>query len=655
MITKEKIIGICSIGSGVGQSIITSLNNTDLPIIKIGLGNNDLAFGRYECDDYYNISSYYSEDYIDSIIKACKNKNIQILIPGHDDEAYILSKNIKKLKENSIDVIVSEFELIAACRAKEKLHIEFNKISELFVKSYTYDDLINDNLIDKKIEYPLIAKPKDGYGSKDIYIIKSIDDINKHGSSLIYQEIAIPDKNDKNRIVYEKKLMEGKNTQVSELSIQLVADKYGEVHGCMITKNKLSNGIPIEILPFYSVEIDYAIKKIIPLLKEKGLRGPINIQGRLTDKGFKIFEINPRFTGITGLRSKFGFNEVKSCVEHWITNRAMQPLNYNKNSIGIRQTADKVIAIKNLKSNKKTILITGSTGILGRRLVDILIKNPNNLIITLNRTPSKSKKTHPNKIYLHLGWEDLYNDKFDLGLVDIICHLSSAKPFNSPKEISESLDKTNYLFSKAVSNGVKEIIYTSSQSVYGSNHSIPCSESTASKPESNYALLKYAGELTLRSLSKINKNFKYIILRITTLTTEEETSDNEAISKIIKKLFNEEKIIIEGGNQTFNRLHVDDAAFAIKKVLDLGIKKNNIYNISSKENIKLKELFNLILNKFKELEPTKKRNIEFLKSERTLTTINSEKFRIDYAWNNIFTIEDIVNKTLLSNKKTRKN
>jgi hypothetical protein len=34
--------------------------------------------------------------------------------------------------------------------------------------------------------------------------------------------------------------------------------------------------------------------------------------------GFKIFEMNARFTGITGLRALMGFNEVAICIEKWL-------------------------------------------------------------------------------------------------------------------------------------------------------------------------------------------------------------------------------------------------------------------------------------------------------------------------------------------------
>ena len=44
------------------------------------------------------------------------------------------------------------------------------------------------------------------------------------------------------------------------------------------------------------------------------LLGANNIQLRVTSAGPKILEINPRFSGTTGIRANFGFND----VEMWI-------------------------------------------------------------------------------------------------------------------------------------------------------------------------------------------------------------------------------------------------------------------------------------------------------------------------------------------------
>jgi len=116
--------------------------------------------------------------------------------------------------------------------------------------------------------------------------------------------------------------------------------------------NKLKNGVPIEILPFDNNHIWTQIDLILPKLKELGHKGPLNIQGRLTDRGFKIFEMNARFTGITGLRALMGFNEVEACIKKWLDIGDTKNLKINYDRFGIRQVMDKAIAKNNSEKIK---------------------------------------------------------------------------------------------------------------------------------------------------------------------------------------------------------------------------------------------------------------------------------------------------------------
>lgn len=654
MTENKKVIGICSIGSGVGQSVITSCNATSLPIKTIGLGNNPLAYGQYECDDYSYIPSYYQKEYLNELIETCKDKKIDLLIPGHDDEAQILAANATEFKKINVDVLTSSIELINICRSKDKLGNFFSEAKDLFVRSYTYDEIVNANKFGSELSFPLIAKPKNGYASRDVYIVQSINDIERLGNKLIYQEIAIPEKNDPAHDIYIENLKIDINTQVGELSIQLLADREGKIHGRFATYNKLNNGIPIEVIPYESSKLDKAIDRLIPLIQEKGLRGPINLQGRMTDNGLKIFEINPRFTGITGLRAKFGFNEVAACIKNWLFNEEMQGVHYNKSLVGIRQTADKTIKLKenNVKLikykpdiyRKQYVLITGSTGVLGRYLVELLSREKEYIIYTLDRIPENSIKLHGKLIEKALGWNDIENDNFNLGLIDTLCHLASARPFHTTAQIVDGLTKTNFLFTKASICGVREIIFSSSQSVYGSQNSTPWTESMMPQPETFYAASKLSSELMLNNLSKINPNLKSLSLRFSALTGGcHEAIENEALARVIKNFYDEVEVKVFNGRQKLGRMHYYDAASAIINIIRKGIISNESLNVAPKNNETLLETIDLIESAFS------KHGIKRILNKNIIHDEHASSFILDgalyekkYSWQKAYTTKMII-------------
>ena len=210
-------------------------------------------------------------------------------------------------------------------------------------------------------------------------ILISEEDFLRVNESHIIQELAIPKQGDPLRETYLKQIAKRINPQIAEISAQVVTDKDGNVMGKMCSYNKLNNGIPIEMVPYEDDYVWSEMNKLLPELKRLGHRGPLNIQGRWTDNGLKLYEMNARFTGITGWRAIMGFNEVESCIKNWLNIDAdINPLQMDYSKFGCRQTTDKAISLSanlqvkamSLAINKRelkpnfTLMITGAGGFL---------------------------------------------------------------------------------------------------------------------------------------------------------------------------------------------------------------------------------------------------------------------------------------------------
>lgn len=643
--TETFNIGITCIGTGVGQSIVNSCKSSNLPIRTFGFGSNPLAYGLFDCDFYIKTIAVNHDTYIDELIRLCKNHQIDLLIPGADDEILIFSKNISKFNNANIKVIVAEHNLISFCQDKAKMTEELNKISPIFVKSFSKENFIKF-YNEEKIKFPVIAKPRFGSASKGVQIINCLDEIEELDSSFVIQEIAIPHKEDPERLNYEQKLKQNCNEQVSEISIQIVTSFQGEVIGSMISKNKLKNGIPIEILPLENESIAYEINKLLPFLKSIGLKGPINFQGRLTDDGLKLFEINTRFTGITGVRATMGFNEVEICIKDWLKiDYCRDSLFVNLNKFGLRQVADKAISLDKI-SNKnqhhdaskrnKIILFTGATGYLGRNLIDKLIENNESYEIwALVREKKKAQEILPESIICFDNL-DLKNGNFHLGNVDILIHAGFARPHLSYAEISESIAFTSDLFKKAVENQIPNIINISSQSVYGQIDLTPWSETSKTGPNTTYGMAKYASELLLSGMANQHKHINHTSLRLGTLTGGAKGLLNIGImvNFVLKALKSEKIILNAGGKQIVETLDIRDAVDGIIKLLNSSSENwKPIYNLGSSSPIKLIDLTNLIVDVVSKETNLTKSEIE-IKEEGSILYfgMDCQNFYQDFNW-----------------------
>ena len=656
---KRYRIGISCIGSGVGQSVINSLNLSRLPITTIGLGTNPFAYGLYDCDEYDYTQNIYFEKYINNLIDKCLANKIDLLIPGLDNEALLFAQNSEKFTAAGIKIICAGEELIAMCRDKELMSDTLNKIANVFVKCYNKDTL-NSNIKNGSVKFPLIAKPRSGFASQGIEILNKEDDLVKITNDHIIQELAIPAANDPNHNFYISQISKNINPQVAEVSIQLVYNQEEQLMGRMFSYNKLKNGVPVEIIPYDNHYIWSIVDKLTPALLKLGLRGPLNIQGRITQEGLKLFEMNPRFTGITGLRALMGFNEVEACVKEWLgIDKGNNKLKINYNRFGIRQTADKSIPIERNKEvyalskllnkeeikKKKTVLITGACGYLGQNLINKLSENEKIEIWAFDLNKQKIHDILSDKIEMEYDNEDLEKGRLSLGNVDLLVHLGFTRPHGTEQQIAESLKFTHELFTRAAANHLPAIINISSQSVYGLQNSTPWTEETPVAPEIVYAQAKLATELLLNTLGKLNKTLRYSSLRLGALAGGANgLVEVDFLSKIARQAFEAKPIHLVGGMQEMERLDIRDAVGAIIKMINTNPQNwESVYNLGSGNVMCLKKITEKTVEIASKYNGGKCSEIFIDKKEVKMKFgLDSSRFYKDMNWNPQFNLEQTI-------------
>jgi len=618
-----------------------------------------MGYGLYDCDEYVYTPYIYSENYVEELITICKKHDIDLLIPGMDDEAHILSKNIKKFDAADVKVIVAGEAMLNICRDKEMMSNKLSEIADIFVKTYDKNKFLVA-LSDKHIDFPVLAKPRSGCASRGIEIIRSHNDLFKISGDHVIQMLAVPHKDDPERRYYDEQLRKNINPQVAELSIQLVADLNGTIVGKMISYNKLNNGIPIAILPFDSNYIWEQINRLLPVFKKIGLKGPLNLQGRLTDDGLKLFEMNARFTGITGLRAYMGFNEVEACIKIWLgIGSADRCLSLNENKFGVRQMADKAIdlsrnsEVKQISSiiNKKplkivkNLLITGATGYLGRNLIDVLSGNAGYSIWALVRDKKRAQSLLPENVVIFDN-KDYGDGTFNLGNVDVLLHAGFARPHHLHKDIADSLRFSCELFSRAVMNQVPTIINISSQSVYNQEASLPpWSEDAVVAPDTTYGAAKLAAELTLNSLALQHHHINFTSLRLNSISGGAKgLLEVDVLSKLVKKAMNSEQITIVGGAQQIERLDIRDAVQALIMLLNNSMQRwEPVYNLGAGRSHTLFELTQKVIALVS--ETLNKPPSVVTKEEKDLKRkagLNSNLFYRDFGWRAQYPIEETI-------------
>jgi len=658
---KEFIVAVSCVGSGVGQSVINSLRLSRLPMKTVGFGTNPFAYGAYDCAIFDYTPVIYADNYISQIIEKCKEHKIDLLIPTLDDEILIIAQNITKLNAEGINVICSDKELVMICRDKERMSKELNKAVNVFVNTIDKDALLEDEN-STRFHFPLIAKPCNGFASRGIVILNTKQDLLNIADNYIIQELAIPERDDPNYEFFWSEISKKRLPQVSEISVQLVYSPDGKLLGRMSSFNRLSNGIPIEVLPYDNQRVWDEIDQLQPVLLKLGLRGPFNLQGRMTETGFKIFEMNPRFTGITGMRALMGFNEVEVCVKEWLgIDKGKNSLRVNHNRFGMRQTADKSIPIERNEKvlslykrinngpigKKKSLFITGSSEALGRNLIFELIKTRLDSydIWAFDLDKRKIERLFGGQIQCCFDQDDLKKGRVPLGNIDILLHFGNTTPFSTNTEIADDLEFSNELFTRAISNQVPTIINISSQSVYGKAVEPVWNEKTPVSPDSLYAQERYATELLLHSFRRMNNQLFSSSLRLCSIVgSDYDLLKKDIFPKIVRQAYEGKRIFINKGPRELDFIHIQDATSAFIALLDShpGTWKP-IYNLGSGKVYDLADIAEKVVEHASRHNGGKRSEI-ILDKENVLTktAMDCSLFMNDIGWKPRFDIDDMI-------------
>jgi carbamoyl-phosphate synthase large subunit len=304
-----KTIGITGSGSLVGQSIIKSIKNSSFKNkVLIGMDYFKNTIGSYWVDEHYILpdildNSIEENVWLKSVLSIIKTGHIEILFIGVDFELSLFSKYKLHIEaETSCIVVVSSEDTITIADDKY-LTYKFLKDNNLFYPATFLENEIEKELEENKIKFPLIVKPRNGYRSIDVYLVKNreelLEKIKKVSNPIIQECIGSKDDEYTCGVI-------NFNNDIKE-SIVLRRDlKDGNT-----STTYLKNNYP----PIIKEYIESVSKKLNQF-------GVCNFQLRVDTEGVpKIFEINARHSGTTYIRSLYGFNEIEFILEYLLNDK----------------------------------------------------------------------------------------------------------------------------------------------------------------------------------------------------------------------------------------------------------------------------------------------------------------------------------------------
>lgn len=254
------------------------------------------------------------------------------------------------------------------------------------------------------------------------------------------------------------------------------------------------------------------------------------------------------------------------------------------------------------------VLLAGGAGYLGSTLVELLLAKGHTVRVFdrcfFGTSPLEEFRQHPHFELIHgdIRWpaQEVFHS------VDVLIDISGlsndcVSALNTELTLSVNRDGHIRFASLAKQSGIRQIIFSSSCSVYGQGAGLNLTEEADCKPISLYAKCKLMVEEALLNLA--DDTCCVTILRNSTLYGLSRRMRFDLLVNIMTaRAFRENKIFIVGGGEQWRPLlHVVDAARAFVTILQSPPKKiqKQIFNVGSdNQNFQVIEIANVVNTAF---------------------------------------------------------
>jgi carbamoyl-phosphate synthase large subunit len=291
-------------GASLGTEIAKSLRHAGGYEIW-GCDISPLAFGHYD----HNFHATYvigKESYIANLLGLCTSKCVDCIIPGGDEPAVLIGRDVQRFLDARIHVCQNDPALVERLSHKGEC---FKILSEIGIRAPITRTI--EGLRDlEDLPMPCIVKPATASGgSVFVFFAKDRDEANIYCTYL---------RNNGRIPVAQEYLSEGNG----EYTVGVLSMPDGSCAGAIALRRSFDSKLSVSMRgEGFLISSGYSQGRIDEypevcataklIAKRLGSTGPLNIQGRISADGiFMPFEINPRFSASTFLRTLAGFNEV---------------------------------------------------------------------------------------------------------------------------------------------------------------------------------------------------------------------------------------------------------------------------------------------------------------------------------------------------------
>jgi carbamoyl-phosphate synthase large subunit len=290
---------VTGVGGNIGQGILKALTAARLASWTVGTDCEPASVGLYAVDRGYVVPRADAPEFADALCGIIEKEKVALVLVGADAETIHLAR-----LRDSVVARTGACVLVADSAAVERSHDKwltaqwFNKQQIAHPVTVRADD--QDGVMELIRRFRrVVVKPRYGFGSRGLVIASTSAQVMAAAGSLGADGIAQEHVGDADQ----------------EFTGTVLCDRDRRVRASLVMQRELQHGTSYRIHPVEDASLTSALEDWATRF---AAIGPLNFQFRVTASGPICFEINARFSGTTGVRYLFGYNDVALAVRHFL-------------------------------------------------------------------------------------------------------------------------------------------------------------------------------------------------------------------------------------------------------------------------------------------------------------------------------------------------
>ena len=286
---------VLAVGGNVSQGILKGLRHDGRPMRVLGADISPPQMGLYTVDKAFVAPWAHEPDFLPWLLDCVAAESVSVILSGAEPVLMALARNKTRIEEETSARILCSSDAVMEIGDDKLRTCEW--LAQNGLAHPAYAEVSDRRAVDALVAqcgFPLIAKPRRGGGSRGLFEVanqRDLDYVVGRDNYLVQEMLG---------------------NEEDEYTVGCFRDEADTLAPSCCMKRELLAGTTYRATlgeyPAVREEAERIVRKLQPL-------GPCNIQLRDTLRGPVCFEINPRYSGTTPIRSHFGYREVSAGLD----------------------------------------------------------------------------------------------------------------------------------------------------------------------------------------------------------------------------------------------------------------------------------------------------------------------------------------------------